>query len=763
MSLKSLIAATAAAAIAGLPICLPLHAADAFASTTAGARAEVGAGDGTSLNADIIEWVTAALTQHPHEGGEALREISDSMRPFLECLAGEYAAFSLAIDIEASLDARPLILEADIAAAAVGGWAVNVQHATYPARIVRLDDVTTFELPQHDVRFVGRDSELSSDRPQRSVGDPDATLQAAWTADLLLAPDGLLERLVSIDTTISPFLIALTSLDPEFAGIALTSIGGFAAGQIEDEWIAAPGGRLAGTTIRFDRTDPGSPAMTITVGEANVDLRLSNIVIDAEDIAAAAGPDLDSLQTAAASSDASSAEVDLHDRDDRRSIAQWTSAVTRLGEANEAIGDDSSDSGESASVREVDVDRVELERLIARGIRRGLEVLAPSFDLKNPPRDSTSVVGGTLQWVGGHRLAVLQGTPEQIGRAHALLMPEAVEREVDSVLHLVGLAVTMQNGRWFLDDLRGAFERLEPYIPAHHLAEMDAMADALGYPREMMRLANVFPEMFHCSGFAIFGSATADGMLYHGRVLDYMTDIGLQDAAVTKFIIPTPESGRRPFVSAGYAGFVGTVSGMNDAGIALGQMGGRGEGQWDGVPMASLMRLALEECRTLDEVKHLWTTSQRTCEYFYVWSDGDRRQALGVAAWPDRIEFMEPGEGHEMIGPGLDDTVVLSIGSRLEALRQRITDSHGSIDREAAIRLMDRPVAMSSNLHNVLFVPEHRELWLAHADREKKAWQNRYVKYDLRAILAAATGGAATDAGEADSTVAAEASTAVSP
>ena len=37
----------------------------------------------------------------------------------------------------------------------------------------------------------------------------------------------------------------------------------------------------------------------------------------------------------------------------------------------------------------------------------------------------------------------------------------------------------------------------------------------------------------NCSGFALFGSATKGGKLYHGRVLDYMTTIGLQDAATT--------------------------------------------------------------------------------------------------------------------------------------------------------------------------------------------------------------------------------------
>ena len=45
-------------------------------------------------------------------------------------------------------------------------------------------------------------------------------------------------------------------------------------------------------------------------------------------------------------------------------------------------------------------------------------------------------------------------------------------------------------------------------------------------------VANFIPELFHCSGFALSGSATKDGTLYHGRILDYGCDWRLQEHAV---------------------------------------------------------------------------------------------------------------------------------------------------------------------------------------------------------------------------------------
>jgi hypothetical protein len=378
------------------------------------------------------------------------------------------------------------------------------------------------------------------------------------------------------------------------------------------------------------------------------------------------------------------------------------------------------------------IDRSELERTIARGARRALEVLVPSDRLTNPTEKNRSVDHGELRWIEGQRVALLHGTPEEIGRAHAaLLKPEAM-RCIDSVLYGFGLAQTISTGRWFREDLDRAYARLKPFIPERHLVETRALAQALDMDEHLIEVLNVFPELFHCSGFAVFGSATEGGKLYHGRVLDYMTTIGLQDAATTFIIAPT---GRIPFVNVGYAGFTGSVSGMNAQRLSLGEMGGRGEGKWDGVPMATLMRRALEECDSLDEVKRLWSENPRTCEYFYVFADGEEQTAVAVAATAESIEFLNPGDSHPLLGEGIQDSVVMSAGSRLAELRKRMIETHGRIDAAASMQLMCRPVAMDSNLHNVLFVPEDGVLYIANASHTQPAADRPYVRLDFLALL----------------------------
>ena len=438
------------------------------------------------------------------------------------------------------------------------------------------------------------------------------------------------------------------------------------------------------------------------------------------------------------------AGVTFNSESERWSKGDVNFAFSSAGTINILAGDASVDLAVTSTVpkvlsaeswpdlKTVRLPRVELERQLVRGVRRAFEILAPSPLLTNPPQSGRTVSHGELRWIDGQRVALLKGTPEQVGKAHGELLKNEAERCIDSVLYTFGTAQTIRTGRWFRSDLDAAYKRLSPHIPERHKIETRAMAAALNLDAGLVETLNVFPELFHCSGFAVFGKATVDGKLYHGRVLDYMTTIGLQDSATT-FIVNV--DGQIPFANVGYAGFIGSVSGMNAKAISLGEMGGRGEGQWDGVPMATLMRRALEECSTLDEVMALWKNSPRTCAYYYVFADGKTNQAVGVSALPESIEFVLPGQTHERLGKGIEDTVVLSAGSRLEKLRERITQKHGQIDTEVGKWLMSRPVAMQSNLHNVLFVPADGVLYVANADHKRPAAERPYVKLNLRELL----------------------------
>lgn len=492
--------------------------------------------------------------------------------------------------------------------------------------------------------------------------------------------DGLTDRLVSRGSVVSTYAAMLSEADAVGLSAAVRTLLELTTGEQPGSWIGG-----AGTELRFQpAADAGTPAYVIQHGDWSATVRVS--------VPNAAEP------------------------------SSWPAASTGEQLAAATWADWQLES----------LDRDELERTLSRGVRRALEVLLPSPALKHPRQTAAKTEHGELRWVDGQRLVLLQGTPEQVGRAHGQLLQTQSHACIDSVLHAFGTVQTVINGRWFRRDLEDAYERLRPHIPVDHLTETRALADSLGLPQDTMEVLNVFPELFHCSGFAVFGDATVDGKLYHGRVLDYMTMIGLQDAATT-FVIAI--DGKIPFATVGYAGFTGSVSGMNLQRVSLGEMGGRGEGQWDGVPMATLMRRALEECHTLAEVVALWRDNPRTCEYYYVFADGKDRSAVGVAATPEKVEFVYPGEGHPLLGDGIKDTVLLSAGDRLATLRGRVQQFYGRIDKSRAQWLMSRPVAMQSNLHNVLFVPEDGLFQVANASHSGPAADQPYVEYNLNALV----------------------------
>ena len=96
--------------------------------------------------------------------------------------------------------------------------------------------------------------------------------------------------------------------------------------------------------------------------------------------------------------------------------------------------------------------------------------------------------------------------------------------------------------------------------------------------------------------------------------------------------------GKIPFVNVTYAGFVGSVTGMNAERISIGEMGGGGLGHWDGVPMAFLVRMVLEEADSLERGIAIFRKNPRTCEYYFVIADGKTGKAVGMEASWDTIQ-----------------------------------------------------------------------------------------------------------------------------
>jgi outer membrane lipoprotein-sorting protein len=384
------------------------------------------------------------------------------------------------------------------------------------------------------------------------------------------------------------------------------------------------------------------------------------------------------------------------------------------------------------------VERVALSH-IQRMFRSAFKVAKPDLPTLGPATGERKLVAshgqGRLEMHDGTRVLFLKGTPEEMGKQHGTLLRPQVRDLVDRVLYGVGVGSSFGKGRWFFGEIEQCQARLAPFIDPRYLREMDAMAAAAGLEKEEIRLANFFPELFHCSGFAVMGEATSDGKIYHGRVLDYMKGIGLEGNAVVT--VNQPDQGHA-WVNIGYAGFTGSVTAMNDQHISIGEMGGRGEGNWDGKPMAQLVREVMEKASNLEEAIEIMRIGPRTCEYFYVIADGKAGSAVGIAATPEIFEVVRPGEAHPRLDKPVKNAVLLSAGDRYDELVRRVQRGYGKFDADAARELMTRPVCMTSNIHSVLFAPGTLDFWVANADGRNVASHTRYTKYNLGDLLRSA-------------------------
>jgi hypothetical protein len=344
---------------------------------------------------------------------------------------------------------------------------------------------------------------------------------------------------------------------------------------------------------------------------------------------------------------------------------------------------------------------------------------------------------GFLEEVDGRRVLHVKGDPYEMGYQQGALLRDDIRELVHFLFDVKAKEIKLElAGIKLLDPkqvIKGIVARQRKFIPERFFDEMRGIADGAGMDVQDIVVANFIPELFHCSGFALSGSATKDGTLYHGRILDYGCDWRLQEHAVLTVAEPR---GRIPFVNVTYAGFIGSVTGMNAERVSIGEMGGRGMGHWDGTPMAVLVRMVLEEAATLDGAIAVFRDHPRTCEYYFVIADGKTGKAVGMEASWDIFGTVAMGESHAKLPVAIKDAVVLSAGNRYKELVRRVQKGLGTFDAESARHLMDRPVAMKSNLHSVLFETTTTRFWVAHASKDgKPAAEQPYAAFQLCELL----------------------------
>lgn len=220
-----------------------------------------------------------------------------------------------------------------------------------------------------------------------------------------------------------------------------------------------------------------------------------------------------------------------------------------------------------------------------------------------------------LRYVNDLPVLTVAGTPAEIGRQKAVLTGDAMKRLVDYPSQLLERG----NRKDRLPKYREMCKSLVPQLPPDHRDEMRAAAEQSGIDRELGLEGNLLPDVyrggFACSSLIVDAKHSATGGPLFGRNLDFYT-LGFLD----KYSLVTVHrpKGKHAFVSIGFAGMFGCLSGMNDAGLALAvhevfvSRDGASMFNPKGVPYTFSFRRVLEECSTVAEAEALLRATERT-------------------------------------------------------------------------------------------------------------------------------------------------------
>jgi len=223
--------------------------------------------------------------------------------------------------------------------------------------------------------------------------------------------------------------------------------------------------------------------------------------------------------------------------------------------------------------------------------------------------------GGELRYINGLPVLVVSGTPAEIGRQKAVLTGEAMKKLIEYPQKLLERSGRKDRLPKYLEMCKS----LAPQLPADHREELRAAAEQLGIDRDLGLVGNLLPDIyrggFGCSSLIVDAGHSATGGPLFGRNLDFFT-LGILD----KYSLVTVHrpKGKHAFVSIGFPGLFGCLSGMNDAGLALAvhdvfvSRDGAAMFNPKGVPYTFCFRRMLEECTTVAEAEKLLRATPRT-------------------------------------------------------------------------------------------------------------------------------------------------------
>ena len=278
--------------------------------------------------------------------------------------------------------------------------------------------------------------------------------------------------------------------------------------------------------------------------------------------------------------------------------------------------------------------------------------------------------------------------------------------------------------KWLLED---AWKLMEPQVPGYAVELLRGFADGSGIPFEDVCAMHAIPDFTEtsCSALWATGTAVADGSSLQVRVLDYIMGLGIQEQPAVVFLrFPSGHT----VANIGWLGLLGVISGMNDAGLAVSEMGyGNPQGEnLHGIPMPFLLLDILRFCEDSAEAAGIIKSRPRTNSYAYIVGTATRG-AMAFTTNPYEVLLFRPGQ---------EDAPVPQFPDSLHAghYQERMTELLGESLGDVSIRWLQEEylpaIAMDSNLQCVIYDLAGMRFLVANApDTEARAADQPYLEF----------------------------------
>jgi isopenicillin-N N-acyltransferase like protein len=370
--------------------------------------------------------------------------------------------------------------------------------------------------------------------------------------------------------------------------------------------------------------------------------------------------------------------------------------------------------------------------------------------LTEPKPDRLVTHTGHIENIGDDddRITVLYvtGTPYEMGYEHGQLLAAQVRGTIQDVeagadkflpkeLRTSNL-VSARDKQAIIDELLDrAWQMMARYTPTEDLEEMAGLAAGSGIPLDMIHRMHAIPDVGEtsCSGLVAKGSATRDGHVYQLRILDYGANFNLQRRPMITIYHPTTKNANQ-YATIGWVGFVGAVSGVNEKGVALSEMGfGNPPGETlSGEPMPFLLKNVLRYADTAEEGAAIIRAARRTNSYIYFLGD-KHDDPIGMITSAQRCLAYHANDSDSLLvdGTTLPQFRDVVYGGHYEEKQAHLVhDMQGKID-VGAIQELARQIAMKSNLQTVIYDLTADRIWVANRKDKTRAAERPYVEFSL--------------------------------